>query len=95
MITSQNFKCSICGKEFYTRGNIFNQVIVDHYSKYKFFLHCIAKHRNTITAKGWVMIIAETLKWIPLIILQTIHLIFIPAMVIFEILLIWFFITHV
>lgn len=95
MVTEHRFTCRKCGKEFVIKGNEFNQIILDHYSEYKFNLHVIANHREAITRKGWLIMILKTLEWIPLIILQTIHLIFIPAMVIFEILLIWFFITHV
>lgn len=95
MITEQTFKCSKCGKEFRTKGNYFNQVIIDHYSHYKFYLHYIANHRDGIKPKGWLMITFETLKWIPLLVFQTIHIIHIPVFVGFFIYLILFWIKNV
>lgn len=95
MIKSQRFRCSKCGKEFNTKGNIFNQIIIRHYSLYKFYMHCMLKHRDTIKPKGWLMIVRETLKWIPLLILQIIEILCIPMIIAFAIYLFLFWIIHI
>lgn len=95
MIAKEEYRCSECGKEFVTKGNSFNQIILRHYSYYKLILHYIAKHRETTTLKFWIIMILKTLEWIPLLIAQAVQIIIIPVLVILEVLLIWFFITHI
>lgn len=95
MITERTFNCSKCGKQFVTKGNVFNQFVIVHYSNYKFILHCMAKHRNEISIQGWLKILKQTLKWIPLLIIQAIQIIRIPAFVMFYIYLLLFWILNI
>lgn len=74
MVTEIRRKCTKCGKEFKIKGYWWNQYLIHHYADYIYIWHWIFRHREHLKIGVVWYLIKNTLKWVPLILLQIIDL---------------------
>lgn len=72
---STSCSCKECDKDFYIKGHWFNQIGLDFYLDYWWILHCLLKHKDKLTLKGWGYVFKMTGKLLLILLLELIHII--------------------